>query len=62
MVGRFLTSLFPQKAEFQGRSCVTWACQRDFIFFRYHRYIFKSGKRVGLQELGPRFTVGFWGR
>ena len=38
--------------------------QRDFIFFRHHRYIFEekgegSKKRViaRLQELGPRFTL-----
>ena len=38
--------------------------QRDFIFFRHHRYIFEekgegSKKRVAarLQELGPRFTL-----
>ena len=50
-------SLFPQQPEFEGRSAVTFHNQRDFIFFRRHRYIFHNRKRVGLQELGPRFTV-----
>jgi len=56
-VGRMINSLFPQNPEFQGRSVVTFHNQRDFIFFRYHRYIFKNRKKVGLQELGPRFTL-----
>ena len=56
-VGRLLNALFPQQPEFTGRSVVTFHNQRDFIFFRYHRYIFKNAKKVGLQELGPRFTL-----
>ncbi|KAJ3381896.1 Ribosome production factor 1 [Entophlyctis sp. JEL0112] len=43
--------------EFQGRQVATFHNQRDFIFFRRHRYIFKDGKKVDLQELGPRFTL-----
>lgn len=32
--------------------------QRDFIFFRHHRYIFdEEFKSVNLQEIGPRFTL-----
>ncbi|KAJ1963691.1 Ribosome production factor 1 [Dipsacomyces acuminosporus] len=56
-VGRMFAALFPQVPEFQGRQAVTFHNQRDFIFFRRHRYIFKSGKRVDLQEIGPRFTL-----
>lgn len=56
-VGRMINALFPQNPEFQGRSVVTFHNQRDFIFFRYHRYVFKNAKKVGLQELGPRFTL-----
>jgi len=41
-----------------GRQVVTFHNQRDFIFFRQHRYIFSDdGKRARLQELGPRFTL-----
>lgn len=47
-----------QKAEFEGRRVCTFHNQRDFIFFRQHRYIFADeGKKVRLQELGPRFTL-----
>ncbi|CAI8035477.1 Ribosome production factor 1 [Geodia barretti] len=31
--------------------------QRDFIFIRHHRYIFRGAEKVGLQELGPRLTL-----
>jgi len=72
-VGRFLASLFPVDPAFRGRQVATLHAQRDFIFFRHHRYVFEeravkraSGtaaqtgtKRVTarLQELGPRFTL-----
>ncbi|ORX89185.1 Brix-domain-containing protein, partial [Basidiobolus meristosporus CBS 931.73] len=56
-IGRMFTSLFPHVPEFQGRQVATFHNQRDFIFFRRHRYVFKSGKRADLQELGPRFTL-----
>ncbi|XP_066913267.1 ribosome production factor 1-like [Clytia hemisphaerica] len=56
-VGRSLASIFPYNPQFQGRRVVTFHNQRDFIFFRQHRYIFKNKKKVGLQEIGPRFTL-----
>lgn len=56
-VGRVLAALFPYNPEFKGRRAVTFHNQRDFIFFRHHRYIFKNSKKTGLQELGPRFTL-----
>ncbi|XP_077981160.1 ribosome production factor 1-like [Glandiceps talaboti] len=56
-VGRLLASLFPHNPEFKGRQVVTFHNQRDYIFFRRHRYIFRNEKRVGLQEIGPRFTL-----
>jgi ribosome production factor 1 len=39
-IGRMFASLFPQMPEFGGRRVVTFHNQRDFIFFRHHRYIF----------------------
>lgn len=39
---------------------VTFHNQRDFIFVRHHRYIYKKEgdkTRAKLQELGPRFTL-----
>lgn len=67
-VGRLLGSLFPHNAQFSGRQVVTFHNQRDYIFARYHRYIFEEGKEkvekatskktiARLQELGPRFTM-----
>jgi len=43
-VGRMFASVFPQKPEFNGRRVVTFHNQRDFIFFRHHRYIFETRK------------------
>lgn len=31
--------------------------QRDFLFFRRHRYAFASLEKAKLQEIGPRFTL-----
>ncbi len=66
--GRFLGSLFPHNAQFQGRQVATFHNQRDFIFVRHHRYVFEEGPHINkdngkkktkarLQELGPRFTL-----
>ena len=56
-VGRMLGSLFHQQPEFRGRRVCTFHNQRDFIFFRHHRYVFSAKDRAALQELGPRFTL-----
>eukprot|EP00898_Chlorokybus_atmophyticus_P002367 jgi/Chlat1/3130/Chrsp21S00245 len=66
-VGRMFGSLFNQDPQFRGRRAVTFHNQRDFIFFRHHRYIFEDNKHADdpkklpviarLQELGPRFTL-----
>ncbi|PWA14554.1 hypothetical protein CCH79_00015025, partial [Gambusia affinis] len=56
-IGRLFAALFPQNPQFVGRQVATFHNQRDFIFFRFHRYIFKNEKKVGIQELGPRFTL-----
>lgn len=57
-IGRFFASLFPQKPEFKARTVVTFHNQRDFVFFRRHRYAFaKDFEKVNLQEVGPRFTL-----
>ena len=67
--GRLLGSLWPHTPAFEGRQVVTLHNQRDFIFFRHHRYAFDAGRAGGggggedggpaarLQELGPRFTL-----
>lgn len=96
-IGRLFAALFPQDPQFLGRQVATFHNQRDFIFFRFHRwglcvitlpvmiwepgwssslsntsesyvaewalycllfrYMFKNEKKVGIQELGPRFTL-----
>jgi len=56
-IGRMFGALFPKKPEFKGRRVVTFHNQRDFIFFRHHRYIFETNKKARLQEIGPRFTL-----
>lgn len=51
-IGRMIASVFPHDPNFRGRRAVTFHNQRDFIFFRHHRYIFEtkevnSGKSKG---------------
>jgi len=55
-VGKMLGALFHHEPEFKGRRVVTFHNQRDYIFFRQHRYKFIHGKPA-LRELGPRFTI-----
>ncbi|KAG6833239.1 hypothetical protein H0H87_009860 [Tephrocybe sp. NHM501043] len=56
-VGRMFQTTFPPLPEFQGRQVVTLHNQRDFLFFRRHRYAFRLTEKVALQEIGPRFTL-----
>lgn len=56
-IGRALTSIFPHDPQYEGRHVITFHNQRDYIFLRHHRYIFRNASKVGLQELGPRFTL-----
>lgn len=57
-VGRMLGALFHYDPEFKGRRVATFHNQRDYVFFRHHRYEFaKNGEKVKLHELGPRFTL-----
>jgi len=56
-IGRMFAALLPQRPEFEGRRVMTFHNQRDFVFFRQHRYIFDSEKKARLQEIGPRFTL-----
>lgn len=41
-VGRLLASMFPVDPAFRGRQVATLHAQRDFIFFRHHRYVFQE--------------------
>lgn len=55
-VGRMLGAVFHYQPDFKGRRVITFHNQRDYIFFRHHRYKFLGGKPA-LRELGPRFTL-----
>ena len=44
LTAKLFTRLFPPQPEFIGRQVVTLANQRDFIFVRRHRYIFREKK------------------
>jgi len=56
-IARMLACLFHYEPQFQGKRVVTFHNQRDYIFFRHHKYDFKSTEKVRLKELGPRFTL-----
>jgi ribosome production factor 1 len=56
-IGRMLAVLVPHNPNFKERNVMTYHNQRDFIFFRLHRYIFDSSEKARLQEIGPRFTI-----
>ncbi|KAJ9121645.1 hypothetical protein QFC22_002265 [Naganishia vaughanmartiniae] len=56
-IGRLFGSMFPPMPMFRGRQVVTLHNQRDFLFFRRHRYMFVSPTKAKLQEIGPKFTL-----
>jgi ribosome production factor 1 len=65
-IKRCLNAIFPKNEELKGRELITFHNQRDYIFFRYYRYIFEeenednnnnSNIKVKLQEIGPRFVM-----
>lgn len=56
-VARMLASLFHYEPQFVGKRVVTFHNQRDYIFFRHHKYDFKSTEKCRLKDLGPRFTL-----
>ena len=63
-VGRMFASLFHQDPTFKGRRVVTFHNQRDFVFFRHHRYIFEEkqrrekGKKEKVAVVKARLQVG----
>jgi rRNA maturation protein Rpf1 len=44
-IGRMFGSLFCQDPTFRGRRVITFHNQRDYIFFRHHRYAFEEKER-----------------
>ncbi|XP_061340907.1 uncharacterized protein LOC133287341 isoform X1 [Gastrolobium bilobum] len=57
-IGRLIQSLFPQAPEFKGRRVVTFHNQRDFIFFRHHRYIFETKEIKKTESKGKKDKDG----
>ncbi|KAK7294561.1 hypothetical protein RJT34_17450 [Clitoria ternatea] len=57
-IGRLIQSLFPQDPEFKGRRVVTFHNQRDFIFFRHHRYIFETKEVKKTESKGKKDKDG----
>ncbi|KAJ1692847.1 hypothetical protein LUZ63_009545 [Rhynchospora breviuscula] len=58
-VGRMIQSLFPQVPNFRGRRVVTFHNQRDFIFFRHHRYVFEvKEKKEGPNDKKSKASKG----
>ncbi|KAL8557758.1 hypothetical protein ACS0TY_005023 [Phlomoides rotata] len=53
-MGRLIQSLFPQNPNFRGRRVVTFHNQRDFIFFRHHRYIFETKESKQPESKGKK--------
>nr|POE56736.1 ribosome production factor 1 [Quercus suber] len=53
-------SLFPPRPEIQGRQVVTLHNQRDYIFFRRHRYVFrdKRGSEKSIQGADGKTIKG----
>ena len=49
-VSRGFASLFNPNPEFRGRTVVTFHNQRDFVFVRNHRYVFKKGEAESEDE------------
>jgi len=56
-IARMLASLFHYEPQFTGQRVATFHNQRDYIFFRHHKYEFKSTEKVRLRDMGPRFTL-----
>lgn len=44
LTAHLFRSMYPSNPEFQGRQVVTLHNQRDFIFLRRHRYVFRERK------------------
>jgi ribosome production factor 1 len=50
---RLFLTLFPPQPELQGRQVVTLHNQRDYIFLRRHRYVFREKRETEKSVIGP---------
>jgi ribosome production factor 1 len=53
LTARIFLTLFPPQPELQGRQVVTLHNQRDYIFVRRHRYVFRDKKETEKSVVGP---------
>lgn len=53
LTARLFLTLFPPRPELQGRQVVTLHNQRDYIFVRRHRYVFRDKRATEKSVVGP---------
>ncbi|KAL2015510.1 hypothetical protein VTK56DRAFT_5348 [Thermocarpiscus australiensis] len=53
LAAKSMYTLFPARPELSGRQVVTLHNQRDYIFFRRHRYIFREARPTEKNVVGP---------
>ncbi|KAK1088500.1 Ribosome production factor 1 [Friedmanniomyces endolithicus] len=60
LAAHLFKSLFPPRPEIQGRQVITLHNQRDYIFFRRHRYVFrdKRGTEKSIQGTDGKLMKG----
>lgn len=56
LTAKLFMTLFPPRPEFQGRQVVTLHNQRDYIFVRRHRYIFRDKRATEKSIVGADGT------
>ncbi|OAA79663.1 RNA processing factor 1 [Akanthomyces lecanii RCEF 1005] len=53
LTAKIFQTLFPPAPEFQGRQVITLHNQRDYIFVRRHRYVFRDKRATEKSVLAP---------
>ncbi|OTB06902.1 hypothetical protein M426DRAFT_100330 [Hypoxylon sp. CI-4A] len=53
LTAKLFQSLWPKTPELQGRQVVTLHNQRDYIFLRRHRYVFRDKRATEKSVVGP---------
>ena len=53
LTAHLFRTMFPPQPEFQGRQVVTLHNQRDYIFLRRHRYVFREKRATEKSVVGP---------
>lgn len=53
LTAHLFRTMFPPQPDFQGRQVVTLHNQRDYIFLRRHRYVFRDKRPTEKSVVGP---------